>query len=213
MFDGKIGFESKHNEGSCFTFSFMLEEDKSEENEKGGETKFDIDSSNLAFIWKPDYSKLMISQPNEIRYITDLFNILDSQLEASSKKILIVDDQSFNIQALKVILKFKVGIDVDKTCDSSFDGYGAIKLIEEDVSEKLQQKLDSKKENSDDLPLRCKYDLILMDCNMPFIDGYETTKRIRQHLFENNFIQPIISAVTGHNEESYVDKAIKSGMN
>jgi CheY-like chemotaxis protein len=77
------------------------------------------------------------------------------------------------------------------------------------VEEKLQQRHDSNNKNSlEDFPLRSKYDLILMDCNMPFIDGYETTKRIRQYLFEKNFIQPIISAVTGHNEESYVDKAI-----
>jgi YesN/AraC family two-component response regulator len=32
-------------------------------------------------------------------------------------------------------------------------------------------------------------------------------------LYDHNFIQPIISAVTGHNEESYVTKAVRSGMN
>jgi CheY-like chemotaxis protein len=52
-----------------------------------------------------------------------------------------------------------------------------------------------------------------MDCNMPFIDGYETTQRIRQLLYDNNFMQPIISAVTGHDEQIYIKRAINSGMN
>ena len=48
---------------------------------------------------------------------------------------------------------------------------------------------------------------------MPFLDGYETTSKIRQILHDNNFAQPIISAVTGHCEQEYVNKAILSGMN
>ena len=52
-----------------------------------------------------------------------------------------------------------------------------------------------------------------MDCNMPGMDGYETTTKIREFLYSKNVIQPIISAVTGHMEQIYIDKAINSGMN
>ena len=39
------------------------------------------------------------------------------------KKILIVDDQGFNIDAVKVVLKYSVGvIDIKKICDSAFNG-------------------------------------------------------------------------------------------
>ena len=53
----------------------------------------------------------------------------------------------------------------------------------------------------------CDYDLILMDCNMPFLDGYEASKQIRK-IFQSHEIpksnQPRIVALTGHVENEYV---------
>ena len=45
------------------------------------------------------------------------------------------------------------------------------------------------------------------------MSGYEATQQIRQLIHENSLDQPIISAVTGHSEQSYIDLAIESGMN
>ena len=59
----------------------------------------------------------------------------------------------------------------------------------------------------------CDFDLILMDCNMPFMDGYESCHKIRQFLYEQKLTQPIISAVTGHTEPTYIKKSILCGMN
>ena len=47
---------------------------------------------------------------------------------------------------------------------------------------------------------KSKFSLILMDCNMPGMDGFETTKNIREYLYSEDQLQPIISAVTGHVE-------------
>ena len=48
---------------------------------------------------------------------------------------------------------------------------------------------------------------------MPIMDGYDSTLAIREYLYKQKLAQPIIVAVTGHTEESYVSKAIQSGMN
>ena len=59
-------------------------------------------------------------------------------------------------------------------------------------------------ENNGDL---CIYELILMDCNMPVMDGYESSLKIRSYLQSFSLPQPIIIAVTGHTGDSFLEKA------
>ena len=114
------------------------------------------------------------------------------------KKILIVDDQSFNIDASLIILNHAVGINTEAECSIAYNGKEAVKMVQE-----------SYYANN----CRNGYELILMDCNMPFLDGYEATSQIRHFLFLKQQRQPIIVACTGHTEQTYIDKAIHSGMN
>ncbi|WP_242603174.1 response regulator [Marinomonas sp. MED121] len=61
-----------------------------------------------------------------------------------------------------------------------------------------------------DLCAREQFDLILMDIQMPEMDGMETTRRLRQH--KNTTLIPII-ALTAHALSSEKQEILKSGMN
>jgi CheY-like chemotaxis protein len=112
---------------------------------------------------------------------------------------LIVDDQIFNIDAALIIFGTKMKIDTSRLCSIAFNGKEAFQKVKESVEAHGG--------------VKCGYYLILMDCNMPFMDGYEATQSIRQYLYSRGISQPVIIAVTGHTEPAYVQRCIESGMN
>lgn len=57
------------------------------------------------------------------------------------------------------------------------------------------------------------YDLILMDCEMPQMDGYEATRLIRQYEKANALPQIPIVALTAHALDEVRRRCLKSGMN
>jgi CheY-like chemotaxis protein len=57
-----------------------------------------------------------------------------------------------------------------------------------------------------------RFDLVLLDCRLPDIDGYETARRIRK-LEESHDWQPsTIIAITGDSDIACVDKCLSAGM-
>ena len=118
---------------------------------------------------------------------------------AQSAKILIVDDEKTNCDVIFSFL-FILGVPNRKAItDFAYNGLQALDKVQQAINDGDPQ----------------RYSLILMDCNMPFMDGYTATQQIRQLFKENNKKmeeQPMICAITGHVEKEYVDKALASGM-
>jgi CheY-like chemotaxis protein len=127
-----------------------------------------------------------------ITRIDSFLEPIDSSEDFRKRKILLVDDQAYNIDALLIILKRKLGLNPSEMCSVAFNGKQALEKVKENMAFY---------ENKE-----CSYKLILMDLNMPIMDGYEASLEIRSVLSQNMISQPIICAVTGHYEPEFVEK-------
>lgn len=110
-------------------------------------------------------------------------NFLKMEISFDKYKILIAEDNAVNRLVLNLMLK-KLG------CNFKFVENG-----EEALHEVNKE----------------KYDLILMDCQMPLMDGYEATSLIRQSPIPHISQIPIV-ALTAHAFEDERKKCISSGM-
>ncbi|MEI7429850.1 MAG: response regulator, partial [Betaproteobacteria bacterium] len=95
-------------------------------------------------------------------------------------RLLVVEDNSINMMVVKSIL-VKLGYE---QIDNAQDGQGAVEKATKE-----------------------KYDLILMDCQMPKMDGYEATQRLR----ELGIGTPIV-AMTAHALSGDKEKCLSAGM-
>jgi len=95
-------------------------------------------------------------------------------------KILVVEDNLINQMVTKKIIEKN-----NYTCKVVDDGFGALEILEKE-----------------------DFDLILMDINMPLMNGFETTKRIRL-----KGIKTPIVALTAFDKDEITDEALSSGMN
>ncbi|WP_244533844.1 tetratricopeptide repeat-containing hybrid sensor histidine kinase/response regulator [Flavobacterium granuli] len=94
-------------------------------------------------------------------------------------KILVVEDNKINQVIIKKIIEKQ-----NSNCIIVNDGFAALEILDKD-----------------------KFDVILMDINMPIINGFETTRRIR----EKGINTPVI-ALTAFNKEEISEEAISAGF-
>lgn len=121
-------------------------------------------------------------------YISELKN---NEVKASSqlKRILLVEDNRINQQVAKGVLN-KLGYKTE-------------------IAANGQEAIDMLKERHTVNP----FDLVLMDCQMPIMDGYQATYLIRSNEGANlNSSIPII-AMTANTMKGDKDKCIAAGMN
>ncbi|MCG9710163.1 ATP-binding protein, partial [Pseudoalteromonas sp. Isolate3] len=150
--------------------------------------------SNCTVIAKP-------VTPDELAYkLAVLFNDNDSvierkntdtkeiiELDLTSRSVLIVDDNMINIEVSKAILR-----DSQVHIESASDGLEAIEVLN----------------NSE-----TQFDLILMDCQMPNLNGYDCTKAIRQGKTGDKYQDVVIIAMTASAMAGDREKCLSVGMN
>jgi signal transduction histidine kinase/CheY-like chemotaxis protein len=109
-----------------------------------------------------------------------------SESKTESLRILLVEDDDVNQMVIKGILQ-KLGYSIE-------------------ILENGQEALE--KVQADDR----SFDLILMDCEMPIMDGYEATRRIRQWERKNQMLPLVIIALTAHLLDDQRDICLAAGM-
>jgi len=130
-----------------------------------------------------EYAEIAADEIGELEELEELDpgqakpKVQDEIMEKAN--ILIVEDHPVNQQLFKTILK-KIGY----KSDTASNGLEAVQAVEKE-----------------------HYDLIFMDCQMPIMNGYEATTRIREMNIKSPIIAVTASATTGEYE-----KCIDSGM-
>jgi CheY-like chemotaxis protein len=112
---------------------------------------------------------------------------VNTNMKCDCKKILIVDDEQFNINTLKFVLKnFKIA------ADFCYNGQEAL----EKITNSFQKSC-----------CNIQYKLVFMDVMMPVMDGIEASNKV-QELYDRNLIKAILNIViiSAHDLEAISDR-------
>jgi len=121
---------------------------------------------------------------------TTLFRALNTFEQFGNKKILIVDDDLINIMIAEEYLEF-----FKMKSLRALNGLEALKLVQKDILENKQE--------------IC---LIVMDCNMPILDGFQASEKILEFLGEERAKNIPILAVTANLTIECKESCRKAGM-
>jgi len=156
---------------------------------------------------KDDYDRILDSngpiranyiflKPFSFQQACDLFKNLNAKEDtpllsesASSKRlgsVLLIDDDSFNIKLNREFIQ-KQMISTITACN----GRAGVEKFKQHHSE---------------------IKIVLMDCEMPIMNGFEATKQLRTLCSKNQWEQPLIFGLTGHTNNEIVSKCLDMGM-
>lgn len=143
-----------------------------------------------AFLSKPIYRSKICYLFNEIKKNNELKEQKSLKIKPNynGKHLLLVEDNEINREIAKELIGNEIDIEIEEACD----GLEAVK------------KFSESKEGY--------YNLVLMDIQMPKMDGYEATKMIRALQRQDAKTIPII-AMTANAFEEDAREALRAGMN
>ncbi|KAL9276692.1 hypothetical protein ACSQ67_025705 [Phaseolus vulgaris] len=150
------------------------------------------------------------SECRETHRVTSSSKAVDGKKSLEGLKILLAEDTPV-LQRVATIMLEKMGADVVAVGD----GQQAVEALScmftaEDCRRESLQKERNTRSQTEILTSR-PYDLILMDCQMPKMDGYEATKEIRKSEVGTSLHIPIV-ALTAHAMSCDEAKCLDVGM-
>lgn len=160
---------------------------------------FNIKSFFVDDLYGADYNfSSPVSKSLYLQKLSSLFNDVQTNIFDLStvkkdvktlkfnKKILIVEDNKINMKVAKKLLS-KIGYENVDSAENGKIGYKKYK------------------ENNG-------YDLILMDCQMPVMDGFDSTRLIREYERENKISACPVIALTANSSEEDKKQCFDAGM-
>jgi len=132
--------------------------------------------------------KVMLAFPDPIATQTEKRPATESFVNFANLRVLLVEDNFINQEVMLAILK-----KIDVKIDVANDGLEALNMLAHSQS--------------------ATFDLVLMDCQMPNMDGYEATRRIRAGDAGDVFSKIPIAALTANTMNSEREKCLAAGMN
>ena len=180
-----INIHSVVGEGSCFSFSLSsVLEKESDSQETLNNLVFAEEDLHMGSVFK--------SHLND--YTLTIHSNKSSSIEKSlvvKKKLLLVEDDPINQLVAKNYLKNIPGLEKDFV----ENGLQALNIVKDNFHKDVF------------------YDIILMDCNMPVMDGFQATLELRT-LIKRKLIPDVpIIAVTANVNPSDIEKCFRCGMN
>eukprot|EP01022_Parablepharisma_sp_SALTPOND_P000768 TRINITY_DN105017_c0_g1_i1.p1 TRINITY_DN105017_c0_g1~~TRINITY_DN105017_c0_g1_i1.p1 ORF type:complete len:772 (-),score=39.22 TRINITY_DN105017_c0_g1_i1:63-2378(-) len=121
----------------------------------------------------------------------ELRKLIPNNPECACSKILVVDDNALNLFVAEEIIK-RLGL----KCDKASNGYEAVQMAI----------------RSGKCPICHGYDIILMDCNMPIMNGFEAAYRLKELMDEKVIKKAPIIGNSAFNEGDCLPKCNEAGM-
>ena len=195
-----VNLSPKHSEGIQVEsvlghgskFYFYLTSMNLNIHNNNNENFCEIDEKVKMILPKSKSCEFYMSTNKSISLISKSIDFIEKNetIKSNVRKILVVDDDLINIMIVEQYLKF-FGIPSIR----ALNGQEAYNIVEKDI-----------------LDQNFQISMIIMDCNMPILDGFQASEKIQKLIRETKVNAIPILAVTANSSSTIKEMCKKSGM-